>query len=464
MERIITIQTRLELSAKLKRYLSDYIKFYNLIERRVFQDLKHDVVRKEYNSMSRYITHICTEYGILKRTANSIRYDMQGRINAYRELKNTEIQCIKEKIFCLKKKIQKLKQSVSKLKKLAVENLLSEKQRLQYANDRKSLYWKQNKLNQLNQKLEQMIKDKKDGIVSLCFGSKQQFKKQYYLEENGYHSHEKWKHDFQKQRDCGLFFLGSSDEAYGNQLLQLRFDEKADRFTMYLMKDKSYRISNRFCEKQIDLTGVRFKYGQNWLKSAIEQKQSITYRICRKEQKWYLMACFTIDISVRTVSTNGVIGIDYNDGFMSVCETNESGNLIGLEHMPLKFHGTGNRADSEMKEIIAGMVKQADKKCKSIVIEELDFKKTKAKRIKGGSGQGKSYNRMLHLFDYHRYKTALQNACIRNGVELIRINPANTSKIGKEKYMDRKKLTVHQAASYVIARIGQGFIERLEMA
>ena len=33
----------------------------------------------------------------------------------------------------------------------------------------------------------------------------------------------------------------------------------------------------------------------------------------------------------------------------------------------------------------------------------------------------------------------------------------HTSKIGKKKYCEKKKLNVHQAASYVIARRGQGF-------
>ena len=35
-----------------------------------------------------------------------------------------------------------------------------------------------------------------------------------------------------------------------------------------------------------------------------------------------------------------------------------------------------------------------------------------------------------------------------------------TTKIGKQKYSSNKKLSTHQAASYVIARRGQGFKDK----
>ena len=68
---------------------------------------------------------------------------------------------------------------------------------------------------------------------------------------------------------------------------------------------------------------------------------------------------------------------------------------------------------------------------------------------------------MLHKFDYSRYKNVLANCSHRKKVELIMVNPKHTSKIGKQKYSDRMKLSVHQAASYVIARKGQGYMDKL---
>ena len=86
-------------------------------------------------------------------------------------------------------------------------------------------------------------------------------------------------------------------------------------------------------------------------------------------------------------------------------------------------------------------------------------KNTKATKAK--SAKGKKYNKMIHAFDYSRYKDAFANACHRQRIGLHLVNPANTSKIGDRKYAKTRKLTVHQAASYVIARRAQGYKDTL---
>jgi len=40
------------------------------------------------------------------------------------------------------------------------------------------------------------------------------------------------------------------------------------------------------------------------------------------------------------------------------------------------------------------------------------------------------------------------------------VSPSYTSKIGKQKYAGNRKLTVHNAAAYVIARRGQGLKDK----
>lgn len=87
MKRMVTIQTRIPLSFELKAYLTEYIVFYNRVQRRVFQDFRHGIPNEM--GMSKYITYICNVYGMLKRSVNSIRYNVQGRMRAYQELKKT---------------------------------------------------------------------------------------------------------------------------------------------------------------------------------------------------------------------------------------------------------------------------------------------------------------------------------------------------------------------------------------
>ncbi len=76
------------------------------------------------------------------------------------------------------------------------------------------------------------------------------------------------------------------------------------------------------------------------------------------------------------------------------------------------------------------------------------------------SEKGKEYNKMIHAFDYSRYKKSFENCCFRRNVNLVEVNPAYTSKIAKQKYCKKKKLVIHQGASFVIARKGQGFTDK----
>ena len=152
--------------------------------------------------------------------------------------------------------------------------------------------------------------------------------------------------------------------------------------------------------------------------------------------------------------------MDYNDGFIELAETNETGNLVYLEHFDLKFHGTGDSATSEIRNVVSEIVNYAILTGKDIVIEDLDFRKTKSETDEAKSEGGKDYNRMIHAFDYSRYKKSFENCCFRRDVNLIEVNPAYTSKTAEQKYCDRKKLVIHQGAAYVIARRGQGYVDK----
>ena len=97
---------------------------------------------------------------------------------------------------------------------------------------------------------------------------------------------------------------------------------------------------------------------------------------------------------------------------------------------------------------------------KDIVIEDLNFKQAKAETEKAKSDKGKDYNKMIHLFDYSRYKSTFEGCCYLRNVNLIKVNPAYTSKIAGQKYCGQRKMVIHQGASFVIARKGQGFVDK----
>lgn len=80
--------------------------------------------------------------------------------------------------------------------------------------------------------------------------------------------------------------------------------------------------------------------------------------------------------------------------------------------------------------------------------------KTKSKATKGKSKNGKEYNKMLHSLAYRIFLDRTEQICNKKNVGLIKVNPAWTSWIAKNKFCDKMKLNIHTGASFVIARRG----------
>ena len=63
---------------------------------------------------------------------------------------------------------------------------------------------------------------------------------------------------------------------------------------------------------------------------------------------------------------------------------------------------------------------------------------------------------MLHSLAYSLYIKLITNITFRNKVGIIKVNPAWTSWIAKNKFCEQMKLNIHTGASFVIARRGFG--------
>jgi hypothetical protein len=292
---------------------------------------------------------------------------------------------------------------------------------------------------------------------------------------NDYKNHQEWYDDFVKNRDKMMFFSGSKSERLGNLLLNLDFNPETGKFNLRFRKLDTSKIKRAEQDNRdafAKYRGLKFKHLSESIQKILEEhtsngesKQGLSFRFLRRNgNKWYIQIIFEEsydDSELETSAKDGVIGLDLNDGFIQLAETNKSGNLIRLEKFNLKYHGCGNKAKTEMYQVLNRIVKYAHSIKKDISAEDLDFKNTKAYQLKAKSKNGKRYNRMLGALDYSRYKTLLTGICFNNNVSLEFINPVNTSKTGIQKYSDRMKLTSHQAAAFVIARRHQGFEDKL---
>lgn len=471
VSRIVVIETRLNTDSDLVTYLKESVSIYSLIYRKIWYEMIKSDFSNKYNSLTEFKQHCRDIYDVCGRVINSIVNEISGKKQAYIELKKTELKAVEQKIKKLHYQIKKCIDYIENNKPTVTKNYATSHQLYLYRKSKRRLFKLQKKLNKCNfckQNLKYIIDNQ---IYKICFGSKKQFNKQFHLELNHYNTHEKWYNDFVKHRDKNMYFLGAKNETKGNQLVQLTYNLDSDTFDLQLRKiNKPFKGETN---KYITYSGLTFNYRKSELIQLLTNQtlnvntQPLTYRFIRRMNKWYLQVIFESrfeETEYVTSKFNGVIGLDYNDGFIQLSETDKSGNLIHLQKYNLKFHGCGNKAKTEVEQTLHTITKYAVKVGKDIVIEDLDFKKTKSKQFKAESEKGKDYNRMLHRFDYSRYKQKLKDITFNQKVFLALVSPKNTSKIGKQKYSNLRKLTVHQAASYVIARRYQGFTDNLKLA
>lgn len=439
--RKFTVVTQLheQQNQNLIEYVDSCFATYGKAKRETFHVLKRHA---DFNK-STFNTHLQTKYNILKRTANSIISDAQGTLNALIELKKYEKSQLERKISSLEKLIGKLEMKVADNKTLLRLNDKSVSL-VTHHNLKRKLVSKKSQLNNKKQRLKNLQYQIEHGIYKLCFGTKYLFKRDY--------------NEFIARRDSQLSFVGTKTEKAGNQVLQLSYNHQNNQFDIQLRKD----IGGFKDQRGSYVNGkIHFNHHKQELISILANRNSpLSYKIIKKNGRYYLYCTFEIqrdESSFVTRSSNGVIGLDFNKGFVTVTETNQYGHIIDTDLIRYRFKN-GNATQTDLELIANKVNERALAKGKDIVIENLNFKDTKAKTV---SKRGKKYNNMLHSLAYRKFTDIIENVCYRNCIWLRKVNPAWTSWIAKNKYCPKMKLNIHTGASFVIARRGQGYTDKV---
>ena len=360
---------------------------------------------------------------------------MLGRYESIKELKEFERKSLERKILSLEKDLAKLKDERT-LQRVSLNNNSKNFNFTKYKNLKIKIYWKQNRLNTKKQKLKNLENEIETGKYKVCFGTKKLLQKDY--------------KEFVKKRDNEIYFLGRAGDNACNNNFQVEHNSKFNQFY--------FRI-----RKEIDLENDKFVYGQfyfnnknytNLLKNLLRTKESaLTYRIKIKNNRVFLQIIYNFkhnkDLCI-TGNSYGVVGVDFNKGFVSVSETDKYGNLINTFNIDYQYR-KGNQTTNDFQYIAIKLKDYCLNVGKDLVIEKLNFTKKKDNLI---SKRGKKYNEMLSSLAYSKFDSIITAKCVKNRIFLHKVNPAWTSWIAKQKYCPKMKLNIHSGASYVIARRG----------
>ena len=381
---------------------------------------------------------------VTRRTADSAIYEVEKMINSVLALIPLNIEKLEARIDGKMKLIEKKRKEMAKIHASRKTNT-KRLGKLKF-----HIYNIHNSINRIKQKIENLERQLNEKKPNICMGTKK-------FARNDMKA-------FKQHRDSQINYIGRACEKQGNVNFQMQYVKKGNFFAMKVRRDfgkwKEDRSPERFAYGK-----CHFKYGGRQLRDAMKNNASaVTVSILRRDDRYYLFVTVAISYESSAIATrkeHGVIGIDFNKGFINICETDEKGNIVNIEKIKYPF-GKAGITNAGLADVINKVSNKAVETGKSIVAEDLSFEKKKRKAKKAVTPTEKERMRMLHSLPYSRYAQILENITFNRRIELIKANPAYTSRTAEQKFCNKMKLNIHNGAAFIIARKGMGIKHSLK--
>jgi IS605 OrfB family transposase len=159
---------------------------------------------------------------------------------------------------------------------------------------------------------------------------------------------------------------------------------------------------------------------------------------------------------------NGVLGIDVNGDpyHLALAVVSPDGNLV--RHLTLSLEEVDSTPNKGAKELLLWKVAHqvvaiAEEHGVAIATEKLKY----LRKSRRGDGSGRAFRHKQHRFAYRSLLEKIHSLARKRGVEVLEVNPQDTSTIGMLKYAPGLSLSKDVAAAYVIGRRALGFEEKL---
>ena len=399
---------------ELYKYFDEVTPLFAFLVRRTIHHLNHNLNGED---ITKYRTRLKQEYELTNRFAKAVVTTAKNTLKASTALGDYLHSTYAIKIKKVNAKIIKTKATLNnpKTKKNRIKNL------------KIKLFWLQMKKNKLIQLLNNGPKP------MITFGTKK------LLNNN--------KDLFIKKRDNQIVYIGDKNEHLGNQQFKLFYNKRYNKFTYKV------RVENKYIEDS------KYIYGEFIIKDNVAKRQilktlkspksnPLSFRIIKRNDVLQLQIMYRTISEPKTRYSNGVIGVDFNKGFVTISEIDQNGKLLNLDRIDYIHKGKSGVTKNSMLHLVKDLVDIAIKSGKDIVIEDLkSLNKNKKEKT-----ERKHYNRMINTLKFGKFRKFLETRCDKLGVGLSLVKPYNTSKIANNKYCYDMKLNIHSGASYVIAR------------
>jgi IS605 OrfB family transposase len=272
---------------------------------------------------------------------------------------------------------------------------------------------------------------------------------------------ERLKRRWKEKRRGLLYTRGDRSKKGGNPHFKLQVEGGALWLLVHLGEEEGKEEGER---KKFARALVKTSHPQlNALLERIHTGLPYNAELTLKEGKVYAQFTWSeaLPPPVHT-RANGVLGIDVNSDpyHLALAVVSPDGNL--KRHLTLSLEEVDRAPNKGAKELALWKVAHqvvavAEEHGVAIATERLK----RLRKSRRGDGSGRAFRHKQHRFAYRSLLEKIHSLARKRGVEVLEVNPKDTSTIGMLKYAPLLHLSKDVAAAYVIGRRALGFEERL---
>ncbi|WP_405502401.1 IS200/IS605 family accessory protein TnpB-related protein [Streptomyces anulatus] len=319
---------------------------------------------------------------------------------------------------------------------------------------------KSRRLKDLEARHAAAVKDWRAGRVRIVRGGKRFLNTRHHLADAGL-TEERWRERWESER----WFLtanGESGKRFGNETIRVT---PTGQVSIKLPAALAHLANTKHGRYTLASTVAFAHRGVEWA-DRIETNRAVAYRIHLDtvRGRWYLTASWQRPlvqaVPWEAARAGGVIGVDTNADHFAAYRLDTHGNPVGEPHrFTYDLSGTTHHRDAQIRHALTRLLHWAKQTgATAIGIEDLDFstEKTREKH-----GRRKRFRQLISGIPTGRLKARLVSMAAGQGLAIIAVDPAHTSKWGGQHWQKplttpHRKMSRHDAAGIAIGRRALG--------
>ncbi|MFE1879058.1 IS200/IS605 family accessory protein TnpB-related protein [Streptomyces diastatochromogenes] len=315
---------------------------------------------------------------------------------------------------------------------------------------------KSRRVHVLKDRLSGLEADWAAGRVHVVRGGKRLARLRHHLDEAGL-TEQAWR---ERWRAARMFLVadGESGKRFGNETVRIT---DTGQVSIRLPSALAHLANAPHRRYVLEATATFRHRGEEWA-DRITANRAVAYRIHHDtvRGRWYVTASWqrtpTPVLPLQAALARGVVAVDMNDDHLAAWQLDVHGNPVGE---PRRFFydlsGSAQHRDAQIRHALTRLLHCTRRLgAAAIAIEDLDFTDGKSRE---NYGRNKRFRRLICRFPNARLKARLTAMAAEQGVSVVAVDPAYTSRWGAQHRQqplttETRKISRHDAAAVAIGR------------